>query len=68
MQRWRGISYVSNLPVTDARVKSQPMLFLKAMFESMVMQQQGYLSMSMTYITTEIHMDTPDLGCFPSTT
>lgn len=65
MQRWRGISYVSNLPVTEARVKSQPMLFLKVMSESMVMQQHGYLSTSVTYITTKIHMDIPDLGCCP---
>ena len=40
-----------------------PVLSLKAMSESMALQEQGSMSIFMALATTERHVDLPGLGC-----
>ena len=44
-------------------MKSQPVLLLRVMSGSIVMQQNGSVLMSVVHITTKDRVDISDLGC-----
>lgn len=69
-QGWRGVAYCYKCPVlpSGTMVGSQPELLMRIMSESMTMQWQGLMSMSLAHITTGEHADVSVWGsCFWAT-